>query len=60
MSACAFTRAPRQPEYIRESHNIQCSAGYLAKLASVGGGPAFRYLNDHWPVYDKAEKSFAN
>jgi hypothetical protein len=27
--------------YVRQHHDINCTAGYLAKLASTGGGPPF-------------------
>jgi hypothetical protein len=27
--------------HIREKHNQKCTAGYLTKLASIGGGPPF-------------------
>jgi hypothetical protein len=48
-------RRDEAAQYIRERYGIPCSAGNLAKLASVGGGPPFRYLNDHWPVYDEPD-----
>jgi hypothetical protein len=27
--------------YVRQQHKINCTAGYLSKLASIGGGPVF-------------------
>lgn len=27
--------------YVRQNHDVNCTAGYLAKLASTGGGPPF-------------------
>jgi hypothetical protein len=37
--------------YVREKHKIPCTAGYLAKLASVGGGPAYLRLDNRWVLY---------
>jgi hypothetical protein len=37
--------------YIRERHQIRCTAGYLAKLASLGGGPVFHRVNGRWAYY---------
>jgi hypothetical protein len=36
--------------YVRENHGIPCAAATLAKLASVGGGPAFRRAG-RFPIY---------
>ena len=38
-------------EYLLEQHGIRRSPGTLAKLASVGGGPAFRKAG-RIPIYD--------
>ena len=38
--------------YIRERHGLRCTSGYLAKLASNGGGPAFRRLDGRWALYE--------
>ena len=27
--------------YVRKTYNQKCTAGYLGKLASIGGGPLF-------------------
>ncbi len=32
-------------EYLLDKHGIRRSAGTLAKLACIGGGPAFRKVN---------------
>lgn len=37
--------------YLRDQHGLDYTAEYLARLASTGGGPVFRYLNGHWPIY---------
>ena len=37
-------------EYIRDIHGQPCAAKTLAKLASVGGGPAFRKAGKY-PIY---------
>jgi hypothetical protein len=37
--------------YIRQQHNLPCTSGYLAKLASAGGGPAFHRLDNRWALY---------
>jgi hypothetical protein len=45
-----YLRRARAAEYIRQRWGIPCSQGYLDKLASVGGGPAFRRVGK-WPLY---------
>lgn len=39
--------------YIRQKHHLPCTSGYLAKLASAGGGrgPAFHRLDNRWAFY---------
>lgn len=41
-------------EFIREHFSIPCSARTLAKFASVGGGPLYRY-SGRFPIYDTAD-----
>jgi hypothetical protein len=41
-------------EFIRENFSIPCSVRTLAKFASVGGGPLYRY-SCRFPVYDVAD-----
>jgi hypothetical protein len=36
-----YLRRDDAASYIRQKHKINCTSGYLAKLASVGGGPLF-------------------
>ena len=38
--------------YVRENHGIPCAAATLAKLASIGGGPAFRKAGK-FPIYSR-------
>jgi hypothetical protein len=38
--------------YLRDKYGIQHSPAYLAKLACVGGGPAFRKVR-RTPMYDR-------
>lgn len=39
-------------EYLREVHGVQLSPATLAKLAVIGGGPAFR-RDGRFPNYDQ-------
>jgi hypothetical protein len=41
-------------EYIRTTYGFPCTRSWLAKLASVGGGPAFRKAS-RFPLYDRAD-----
>ncbi|MER9212379.1 hypothetical protein NKI54_09925 [Mesorhizobium sp. M0663] len=41
--------------YLRERHGISRSNGTLAKLAVIGGGPAFRKAGTRRVVYDVSE-----
>jgi hypothetical protein len=38
-------------EFIRDNFSIPCSARTLAKFASVGGGPRYRY-SGRFPIYE--------
>lgn len=38
-------------EYLYERHGIKRAPSTLAKLACIGGGPAFRKAG-RWPLYD--------
>lgn len=40
--------------YVRDRYSLPCAEKYLAKLAVVGGGPAFRKAS-RWPIYDPAD-----
>lgn len=41
--------------YLHLQHGIRRKATTLAKLASVGGGPAFRKIGARHVAYDKSE-----
>lgn len=41
-------------QYIRDKFSIPCSARTLAKFASIGGGPLYRY-SGRFPIYDIAD-----
>ncbi len=41
--------------YIRDQHKLRCTAGYLAKLASIGGGPRFHKLDGYAVIYLDAD-----
>lgn len=43
------------PEYLYAKHGIKRTASTLAKLACVGGGPAFRKDGAKYVVYDLTE-----
>ena len=43
-------RRLRAAEYITDTYGIPCSPKTLAKLACIGGGPAFR-LAGRFPLY---------
>jgi len=51
------TRPLRRKEaaaYIQNTHGVPCSPNTLAKLASVGGGPAFRKAS-RFPLYSRSD-----
>lgn len=41
--------------YLLLQHGIRRKANYLAKLACLGGGPAFRKIGKKIVAYDRAE-----
>jgi hypothetical protein len=47
-------RRDQAAEYIRINYNFPCTRSWLAKLATIGGGPAFRKAS-RFPLYDKAD-----
>jgi len=47
----ARLRRKQASDYLRERHGITLSAATLAKLAVVGGGPAFR-KDGPFPLYE--------
>src|SRR5262245_47635691 len=46
-----YLRREPAAQYVRETWGIRCSPKYLAKLAVVGGGPAFRKAGRD-PLYE--------
>jgi hypothetical protein len=50
-----YLRRDDAAAYVRQKHKISCTAGYLAKLASVGGGPVFHRLHNRWTVYEEKD-----
>jgi hypothetical protein len=47
-------RRDQAAEYIRTTYGFPCTRSWLAKLASLGGGPAFRKAS-RFPLYDQAD-----
>jgi hypothetical protein len=47
-------RREQAAEYIRETYGFPCTRSWLAKLATMGGGPMFRKAS-RFPLYDKAD-----
>ena len=50
-----YLRRDDAATYVRQRHGISCTAGYLAKLASVGGGPVFHRLDNRWALYAEGD-----
>jgi hypothetical protein len=50
-----YLRREDAAAYVRQKHKINCTAGYLAKLASAGGGPIFRRLHNRWALYTQED-----
>jgi hypothetical protein len=50
-----YLRREDAAAYVRQKHKINCTAGYLAKLASAGGGPIFRRLHNRWALYTERD-----
>jgi hypothetical protein len=46
-----YRRRDDAAAYVRDTYKIPCTAGYLAKLACIGGGPVFHRLHNRWAVY---------
>lgn len=47
-------RRDQAAEYVRTNYGFPCTRSWLAKLASLGGGPAFRKVS-RFPLYDEAD-----
>lgn len=45
-------RRKEASEYLLAEHGVSLSTATLAKLAVIGGGPAYR-KDGHFPVYDR-------
>jgi hypothetical protein len=45
-------RRKQASEYLHKEHGVSLSAATLAKLAVVGGGPAYR-KDGRFPLYDQ-------
>jgi hypothetical protein len=54
MSYTTYHRRRAAAEYLREQRGIPCSEKTLAKLACIGGGPAYR-LFGRIPLYSIAD-----
>ena len=50
-----YLRRDDAAAYIRQRHHISCTAGYLAKLASAGGGPVLHRLHNRWALYAEVD-----
>jgi len=48
-----FFRRTDASNYLKVNYALQVSTAYLAKLAVVGGGPAFHKAG-RWPIYTRA------
>lgn len=47
-----YFRRKEAAEYLLSEYALQISSQYLAKLAVLGGGPAF-YKAGRWPIYER-------
>ena len=54
MSNPAYLRRRAAAEYLRQRWGVPCSEKTLAKLACIGGGPAYRRFG-RIPLYDAAD-----
>lgn len=54
LQSARLTRA-ESSIYLREKHGIRRTAGTLAKLACLGGGPAFRKAGTKTVLYEPHE-----
>ena len=53
-SVSRLLRREAAAEYITETHGYPCSPKTLAKLACIGGGPAFRRAS-RFPLYAQSD-----
>jgi hypothetical protein len=49
-----YLRRDKAAAYVQDTYGFPCSRQWLAKLASLGGGPAFRKAS-RFPLYDEAD-----
>ena len=54
VSQPAYLRRDQAAAYIQNTYGFPCSRQWLAKLATTGGGPAFRKAS-RFPLYDRAD-----
>jgi len=54
MSTPAFLRRKAAANYLKEHWGLPCSEKTLAKLACIGGGPAYRRFG-RIPLYETAD-----
>lgn len=50
----AYLRRDLAAAYVQSTYGFPCSRQWLARLAVVGGGPAFRKAS-RFPLYDPAD-----
>lgn len=54
MQATQRLRRTAASEYLKETYGLSYKPTTLAKLATLGGGPAFEHFG-RWPLYQAAE-----
>jgi hypothetical protein len=50
----AYLRRDQAAAYVQSTYGFPCSRQWLARLAVIGGGPAFRKAS-RFPLYDRAD-----
>jgi hypothetical protein len=50
----AYLRRDQASAYVQNTYGFPCSRQWLARLAVIGGGPAFRKAS-RYPLYDQAD-----
>ena len=54
ISQLHFLRREQAAAYVQSTYGFPCSRQWLARLAVIGGGPAFRKAS-RFPLYTKAD-----
>jgi hypothetical protein len=49
-----YLRRQQAAAYVQDTYGFPCSPQWLARLAVIGGGPAFRKAS-RFPLYDRAD-----